>query len=144
MSKTEIFSTYRLVNCEMVLHGPGTSFDRISTVCLLPLNAFNEMAFLAVYIWLCLLGVVTLVHLTFLLMICFNKAIRAAVIKSGLNPTAQKCVVNMLLSSPGIGPWFHLLLVKRNTDDLTFTEFVVSAERKILVENPRWQSSSNE
>ena len=122
----------------MVLHGPGTSFDRISTVCLLPLNAFNEMAFLAVYIWLCFLGVVTLVHLTFLLMVCFNKAIRAAVIKTGLNPTAQKCVVNMLLSSPGIGPWFHLLLVKRNTDDLTFTEFVVSAERKILVENPRW------
>ena len=115
----------------MILHGPGTSIDQISTLCILPLNSFNELAFLAIWIWFVILGTVTALHLPFMLMISCNEAFRAAVIKSGLSPKAQKSVVNMLLSSPGIGPWFHLLLVKRNTDELTFTEFVLSAGKDL-------------
>ena len=115
----------------MILHGPGTSVEKHSGLCVLPLNSYNELAFLAIWTWFCVLGVVTALHITFLLMISCNEAFRAAVIKSGLSPKAQKSVVNMLLSSPGIGPWFHLLLVKRNTDELTFTEFVLSAGKDL-------------
>ena len=128
-----MITIYRLVNCEMFIHGPGTGYgpDRKTALCLLPLNAYNELAFLGIWMWLVTLGILTLLHICILMAISCNISFRAAIIKRGLNSNAKKCVTNLLLATPEIGPWFNLYLVKRNTDDLTFAEFVLSAGKDL-------------
>ena len=118
---------YRLVDCVMFLGGPGDLDDRYTALCLLPLNAYNELAFLAIWVWLCFLGLVTVLNIALVLAISCNEPFRAYLIKCGLSSKAKKCVGQLLSESHSIGAWFHLYLVKRNCDDLTFSEFVQSA-----------------
>ena len=111
----------------MYLYGPGKYVDRHTALCLLPLNAYNELAFLAIWIWFCVLALVTVLNLGLIMAVSCNTAFRAYIIKIGLSSKAKKCVGQILSETQGIGAWFHLYLVKRNCDDLTFSEFVQSA-----------------
>ena len=115
----------------MFLGGPGDLDDRYTALCLLPLNAYNELAFLAIWVWLCFLGLVTVLNIALVLAISCNEPFRAYLIKIGLSPKAKKCVGKLLLEAQGVGPWFNLYLVKRNCDDLTFSEFVQSAGKDL-------------
>ena len=115
---------HRLVNCEMKIGGPALDVETHKALCVLPLNSYNEIAFLAIWLWLCILALATVINIILITVTSCTPSFKAYIIKSGLSLKGKKCIVNLLIEANDVGSFFDLYLVKQNCDDLTFHEFV--------------------
>ena len=106
----------------MQIGGPALGLETHKALCLLPLNAYNEVFFLAIWFWLIILATATLMNIG--LIIVTSCGCPGYLIKTGMSSKAKKCIKNILDEAHDIGAFYHLYLVKLNCDDLTFHEFV--------------------
>ena len=83
------FNYFRLANCQMTEYGPGGGVNTHTAFCILSTNAYNELAFIILWIWLLMVFVVSSLNFFCIMAIALNPPLRVAYVSRGLDKASK-------------------------------------------------------
>ena len=84
-----MFTHFRLANCQMTEYGPGGGKNTHTAFCILSSNAYNELAYVIIWIWLLLVFVVSALNVICILAIALTPPLRVAFVSRGLDKASR-------------------------------------------------------
>lgn len=124
----------RVSKCEYFQFGSSGEVESLDTICLLPVNIFNEKVFLLLWYWLLMLAVLSVASLlytliTAIILPAFKIALHRLTTYRGED---EKKVVDGQFCSTGfgIGDTFVLALLEKNLNPLHYHDLLICLEEE--------------
>lgn len=124
----------RVSKCEYFQFGSSGEVESLDTICLLPVNIFNEKVFLLLWYWLLMLAVLSVASLlytliTAIILPAFRIALHRLTTYRG---EGEKTVVDGQFCSTGfgIGDTFVLALLEKNLNPLHYHDLLICLEEE--------------
>ncbi|XP_014260061.1 innexin inx2-like [Cimex lectularius] len=113
----------KLTKCTFRMHGPTGELQVFNSLCLLPVNIVAEKVFTALWLWLNILLLVSLILLTSRLMAISFSAIRVYALMPKFR-NAPQAKIRKLIQLMDFGDFFILKLILRKIDESICVELV--------------------
>lgn len=124
----KVFPT--LTKCRFHRYGPSGDIQAFDNLCILPLNIFNEKAYLLLWWWMLFVGIITSIAIVYnAFSILFYKARYYSL--SAFNRMVPEGPYKKVLDSISYGDWFLLYLLSKNLDPFHYREIIVQLAERI-------------
>ncbi|XP_014478460.1 PREDICTED: innexin inx1 [Dinoponera quadriceps] len=120
----------RMTKCIFHKYGPSGSIQTHDSLCLLPLNVFNEKAYIFFWFWYLLMAVLLVGLVMYRLMIIFAPGLRSRL----LHMTAKRLPIEICESvnkKVNLGDWWILYNLAHNMDPAIYREFLTEFTKKM-------------
>jgi len=116
----------KMTKCTLRTYGPSGTLQNHDSLCVLPVNIFNEKIFLLLWFALMSLAFIVLVHHVCGLIISIYPGLRKKYLGLWISPERKKTKrkLDIILGMTSYGDWMALLLLARNTDRVVFSELI--------------------
>lgn len=114
----------KIAKCMFTTMGPSGSPQKLDALCLLPLNVLNEKIFVIVWLWFLLQLIVSAANLIYLIIICYNKNIRIAILRHHAMMVVSRKQIAQATNKSHLGNFFLLNQIAKNTNSTTFVELI--------------------
>lgn len=118
----------KVTNCIFYQMGRTGTFEKETTMCVMPLNVLNEKIFIFLWFWYIIVAVLTALGLVYRLA-TLSPLVRKTLLRarSRLTPSVA---VDQVASKCHYGDWFILSHLAKNMDPLIFKDFMLSLGKK--------------
>lgn len=121
----------RMTKCAFKQFGQSGSIQHYGALCILPLNAINEKAYILIWFWFVISAVYLTILAVYRLTLITRRSVRPRLIQpSDGGDTVTDRQVDMLSQKMNIGDWWILHIIKQNTDMLLFRDILIALEKK--------------
>ena len=135
----------RLTKCIFHMYGPSGDIKRYDTLCLLPINIFNEKIYIFLWFWFYLMAIVSIGVLIYNLLIIFSPFMRKTCLYWHCSLLTNDELDDVVYSCD-LGDWFLLILLAKNIEPINFKKLIKSLKQKLseLEEQLKEQKNSYE
>lgn len=123
--KSSCFVFPKLAKCTFHNYGPSGSIQEKDSLCLLPLNMFNDKVFAFLWLWFMLLILESFVSTLHVLSIILSKTLRFYTLKRRGRLTVSYDQFKMITNNGSLGDWFLLYQMASNLNPLDFNDIVL-------------------
>jgi len=124
----------RMTKCTFHKFGTSGEIEKHDAMCILPLNIVNEKIYIFIWFWFLLLGFLTILVVTYRILIVFSPRIRAYLLYIRFRLVKKECI-NIIIKKTKMGDWFLLYMLGQNIDSVIFKEVVHELARKLGYHN---------
>ncbi|EFN83092.1 innexin inx1 [Harpegnathos saltator] len=120
----------RMTKCIFHKYGPSGTIQTHDSLCLLPLNVFNEKAYIFFWFWHLLMALLLLGLVVYRLLIIFAPSFRPRL----LHMAAKRLPIEIcrsVNSKVNLGDWWILYGLAHNMDPIIYREFLAEFVKKI-------------
>lgn len=125
-----IFVFPRMTKCTFYKFGPSGTVQNHDSLCLLPLNVFNEKAYIFFWFWYLLMALFLVGLITYRVMIVLSISLRARL----LHMEAKRLPIEIcesISTKVNLGDWWILYNLAHNMDPVIYKEFLSEFTKKI-------------
>lgn len=114
----------RMSKCIVRKYGSSADIERISVLCILPLNVFNEKIYVFIWFWFVALSVLTGLIVGYRVVLFLVPKLRVLVLKTVAKTTPMKDL-QVIMDHSQIGDWFLLYTLGRNAEPMNFKRMLM-------------------
>ncbi|KAJ9577533.1 hypothetical protein L9F63_005906, partial [Diploptera punctata] len=112
----------RMTKCTFFKYGLSGEVERHDSICILPLNIFNEKVYIFLWFWFIILAILTLLLVGYRMVILSSRKVRRALLKAHYGRLISDDDIDTIVMKSGIGDWFLLYMVGVNVDSRVYKE----------------------
>jgi len=124
----------RVTKCTFHKYGPSGTIQKHDSMCVLPLNIFNEKSYIFIWFWFICLAVLLCLLLVFRILILTVPSLRPALLHAR-NRIVPRDHVEAICRKTSLGDWWVLYMLGRNLDPLIYREVIGELSKKIETAN---------
>lgn len=113
----------KVTKCAFQKYGPSGSLQTFDGMCLLPLNIFNEKAYVVLWVWLMVLAGIGIFHAAYRALTLCVPCVRRLVLKFRMDVKGRRDV-DAVFENCRIGSWFVLCQLSANIQANVFAEII--------------------
>jgi len=113
----------KITKCTFHKYGPSGSIQNIDSLCVLPLNNVNEKFFLFLWIWFCIVAILSGLSIVYRLIVLVSPKFRCLLLRSRSHMTSKQDIQQIIELSQ-IGCWFTLYQLSKSINPLIFKEIL--------------------
>ncbi|CAG0907659.1 unnamed protein product [Darwinula stevensoni] len=120
----------RITKCTFHKYGPSGTIQRHDSLCILPLNIFNEKSYVFIWFWFIIISTLLALLILYRLMIIFLPSVRPTIFHF-YNRMLPKDTCEAICRKTTLGDWWVLFLLGSNMDPLIYREVMAELAKKI-------------
>ncbi|KAK2708740.1 hypothetical protein QYM36_014367 [Artemia franciscana] len=133
----ELFPT--VTQCIYRKYGPTGTIEKLSTLCVLPLNIINGRVYAFLWFWLVIVEILSIMSFLYrIATFCFKWVRRCSLRARATFINGED--INWIIKECKVGDWFFLLLLAKNMEHLAFKEFISSFKKALPTDKISSQS----
>lgn len=121
----------RMTKCTFHKYGPSGTIETRDSLCVLPLNVFNEKAYIFFWFWYLLMAALLSGLMIYRLVIIMFPPLRARLLHMEAKKLLPIEICRSINSKVNVGDWWVLYNLAHNMDSIIYREFLSEFTKKI-------------